>query len=95
MLTAGHVFIAFAVVAVWLLSLWVRPFGKCIRCRGRRVVMRGSKKRPRPVRCRVCKGIGRRQRIGSRTLHRTVRRIRRELDRQRKQRQAALKENPR
>ena len=96
MLTANHVLIGLAVLALWLLSLWVHPFGKCIRCRGRRVVMRGSKKRPRPVRCRVCKGIGRRQRIGSRTLHRTVRRIRRELDRQRQARQAVTTgEDPR
>ena len=95
MLTAGHVLIALAVAAAWLGSLWVHPFGKCIRCRGRRVVMRGTKKRPKPVRCKTCKGIGRRQRTGSRTLHRTVRRIRRELDRQRKARRPALEENPR
>jgi hypothetical protein len=88
MLTADHVLIGLAVLAAWLLSLWVHPFGKCIRCRGRRVIIRGSKKRPRAVRCRMCKGIGRRQRIGSRTLHRTVRRIRRELARQRKAHQA-------
>jgi hypothetical protein len=87
MLTANHVLISLAILAVWLLSLWVHPFGKCHRCRGRRMVIKG-KKRPRPVQCRVCKGIGRRQRIGSRTLHRTVRRIRRELDRQRKARQS-------
>ncbi len=95
MLTANHVLIGFALVAAWLLSLWVRPFGKCPRCRGRRVLImarRGKphpKRPPRPVTCKACKGIGRRQRPGSRTLHRTVRRIRRELDRQRKTRQAA------
>jgi hypothetical protein len=95
MLTANHVLIAFALVSAWLLSLWVHPFGKCPRCRGRRVVINGRKRKPnpkrppRPVRCKRCKGVGRRQRPGSRTLHRTVRRIRRELDRQRKQRQAA------
>jgi hypothetical protein len=93
MLTASHVLIAFAVFAGWLGSLWVHPFGKCPRCRGRRVVIKGTQKRPRPVQCRVCNGVGRRQRPGSRTLHRTVRRIRRELERQRKQRQAASEEN--
>lgn len=89
MLTVGDVLIAFTIAAAWLLSLWVHPFGKCPRCRGRRSVIKGSKKRPRPVRCRVCKGVGRRQRVGSRAVHRTVRRVRRELDRQRKARQAA------
>jgi hypothetical protein len=95
MLTANHVLISLAILAVWLLSLWVHPFGKCPRCHGKRMVIKRSSKRPRPVQCRVCKGIGRRQQTGSRTLHRTVRRIRRELDRQRQQRQAALEENPR
>jgi hypothetical protein len=94
MLTAGHVLVAFAIFAAWIVSLWLHPFGKCPRCRGRRVVIKGkrranAKRPPKPVQCRVCKGIGRRQRPGSRTVHRTVRRIRRELDRQRKQRQAA------
>ncbi len=96
MLTANYVLIALAVAAFWLLSLWVHPFGRCWRCRGKRVIIRRAKtRRPRPVQCKVCKGIGRRQRAGSRILHRTVRRIRRELDRQRKQRQRALEENPR
>ena len=88
---------ALAVLAAWLLSLWVHPFGKCPRCRGRRMVIKGkrranAKRPPKPVTCRVCKGISRRQRPGSRTLHRTVRRIRRELERQRKQRQTAASE---
>jgi hypothetical protein len=97
MLTLHHFLIGFAVLSVWLLSLWVHPFGKCPRCRGRRFVMRGSKRpasrgrraRRKPVQCKTCKGIGRRQRPGSRTLHRTIRKIRRELDRQRTARQHA------
>ena len=56
------------------------------------MVMKGSKRKPRPVRCGVCKGIGRRQRPGSRTVHRSLRKIRRELARQRKARQHAINE---
>jgi hypothetical protein len=98
MLTAGHVLIAFAVLTAWIGSLWLHPFGRCPRCRGRRVVIKARRRKPRgqrppkppwPVTCKSCKGIGRRQRIGSRTVHRTARRIRREMDRQRKQHQAA------
>jgi hypothetical protein len=89
MLTANHILIAFAIVCLWLGSLWLHPFARCPRCHGKRMVIKGGKDKPRPVRCRKCKGVGRRQRPGSRTLHRIVRRIRRELDRQRKQRQAA------
>jgi hypothetical protein len=95
MLTANHVLIAFAVLAVWVLSLWLHPFGRCPRCHGTRMVIKGARRKPnpkrppRPVQCKRCKGIGRRQRPGSRTVHRTVRRVRRELDRQRKQRQTA------
>jgi hypothetical protein len=50
---------------VWVLSLLVRPFGRCWRCRGKRVVV--SRRRRK---ARVCKGTGRRQRTGSRTVHR-------------------------
>jgi hypothetical protein len=76
-LTATDVLIAFAIVAAWLLSVWVKPFGRCWRCHGKRVVMKGGSKpkRPasgkrkpkpaKPVTCRVCKGVGRRQRTGS------------------------------
>lgn len=72
-----------AVVAVvaWLLSLYVHPFGRCLRCRGRGAVIRGRRARP----CPVCKGSKRRQRTGSRTVHRTVRMVRRELARTRKE----------
>lgn len=92
MLTAGHFLIAFAILAAWIGSLWVHPFGKCPRSRGRRMVIKNGKRKPWPVQCRVCNGVGRRQRPGSRTVHRTVQHIRRELERQRKQRQAAASE---
>lgn len=89
MLTAAHVLIAFAVLAAWLLSLYLHPFGACPRCHGKRVLIKGSGRKTRARHCPACKAVGRRQRPGSRTLHRTVRRISRELGRQRKARQAA------
>jgi hypothetical protein len=59
------------VLAVWLLTLLVHPFGKCWRCRGKRmIVVRGRRKARR---CWACKGVGRRQRIGSRIVHRARR----------------------
>ena len=78
-----------AIIAAWVLSLWLHPFGACPRCRGRRVIVKGTGRKTRARHCPACKGVGRRQRPGSRTVHRTVRRIRRELERQRKARQAA------
>jgi len=57
-----------AIAAVWVLTLLVHPFGKCWRCRGKRVrIIRGGRKAKR---CWACKGTGRRQRTGSRTVHR-------------------------
>ena len=32
---AEQILIAFAIAAAWLLSLYVRPFGRCLLCRGR------------------------------------------------------------
>ena len=58
-------------LAVWVLTLLVRPFGKCWLCRGKRVrVVRGRRKARK---CWACKGTGRRQRTGSRTVHRVRR----------------------
>ena len=63
--------IMLAAVAVWLISLLVHPFGRCWRCGGRgNIVRRGHRRAPR---CRVCKGSGRWQRFGSRTVHRVRR----------------------
>lgn len=70
-----------AITAVWLASLWLHPFGACPRCHGNRVVMAGSKARPKPRQCPACKGVGRRQRPGSRTVHRAVRKVRKERER--------------
>jgi hypothetical protein len=69
--------IGLAVLVLWAGSLWAKPFGRCPRCRGRRVTTRKNM-RSRPVSrpCWLCGGIGRRQRIGSRTVHRAVRFLR-------------------
>lgn len=54
------------VAAFWLLSLLVHPFGRCWLCLG-------SRRRAR--KCRACQGYGRRQRTGSRTVHRIRRQV--------------------
>ena len=66
-----HILTGFAVAVVWLLSLLVHPFGRCWRCWGKRVIRR--KRRTR--KCWLCKGHGRRQRLGSRTVHRIRRQV--------------------
>ena len=81
---AGHILIAFAAAAAWLLSLYVRPFGRCWRCGGKGNLHRKGSRRA-PV-CPLCKGMKRRQRTGSRTVHRAVRMVRAELARTRRER---------
>lgn len=63
-------------IAARIALLYFSPFGPCPRCRGRRRIMRGRGRKARPVRCPRCAGAGRRQRPGSRTVHRLARRIR-------------------
>lgn len=58
--------------AVWIGFLYLSPFGRCPKCRGTGTIQRGKR---RPV-CPKCKGQRRIQRGGSRTVHRTVFRIR-------------------
>jgi DnaJ-class molecular chaperone len=70
-------------LAAEVVSLYVMPFARCRRCRGARHIMRGTKRKPRPVTCPRCKGTGREQRAGSRTVHQLARRVRRELHRKR------------
>lgn len=72
---------------VWAGVLYCNPFPACNRCRGNRTVMRGTKRKPRPVTCPACKGTGRRQRPGSRTVHRLARRVQKYRERQRRDRQ--------
>ena len=80
---AGHILIAFAIVVIWVGSLYVRPFGRCGRCRGRGNLHRKGSRRA-PV-CPRCHGARRQQRRGSRTVHRVVRMVRAELARTRKE----------
>jgi hypothetical protein len=63
--------VLFAITVLWVGSLLVHPFGRCIACRGRRVRVKGR----RAARCRLCGGAGRRQRLGSRTVHRVRRQV--------------------
>jgi hypothetical protein len=70
---ALHILIMFGVLVAWVLSLVVHPFGRCWLCRGRRVrIVRGRRKARQ---CWACKGAGRRQRPGSRTVHRIRRQV--------------------
>jgi hypothetical protein len=54
------------IAAVWLVTLLIKPFGRCFLCWGAGVRMHGRRAR----KCWLCKGKGRRQRTGSRTVHR-------------------------
>jgi hypothetical protein len=59
--------------AAWVLSLIVHPFGRCWLCRGKGNLHRKRSRRA-PV-CPLCKGLKRRQRFGSRTVHRVRRQV--------------------
>ena len=65
--------IAVAVVTIWVLSLLVHPFGRCWLCRGKGNLRR--KGRRRAPKCPLCKGMKRRQRLGSKTVHRIRRQV--------------------
>jgi hypothetical protein len=65
-------YVKLPVLAVlWVLSLYVIPFGWCLLCGGRGVRIDGRRAR----KCWLCKGLGRRQRLGSRTVHRIRRQV--------------------
>jgi hypothetical protein len=68
---AVQVLIGFGIAVLWAGSLLVKPFGKCWLCRGKRVLRHGR----RASRCPACKGMGRRQRFGSKTVHRIRRQV--------------------
>jgi DnaJ-class molecular chaperone len=62
-----------AAAAMWVGWLYVAPFGRCGKCKGTGHISRGPRRRPV---CPRCKGRRRVQRRGSRTVHRTARKIR-------------------
>jgi hypothetical protein len=65
--------ICFAIAVVWVLSLLVKPFGRCWLCHGKGNIRRKGSRRA-PV-CPLCKGLKRRQRLGSRAVHRIRRQV--------------------
>jgi DnaJ-class molecular chaperone len=67
------ILLAIAAAAVWVGSLYLRPFGRCSKCKGTGHIKRGPRRRPV---CPRCKGARRIQRRGSRTVHRLVFKIR-------------------
>ena len=70
--------------AAWAVSLYAYPFTTCLRCAGT-----GLKKGSTGKRfglCKRCGGSKRRQRFGSRTLHRWARSARTEIARSREER---------
>jgi DnaJ-class molecular chaperone len=72
-MTGNLILTAIITLALWLDSLYVRPFGRCHKCKGKGVIKRG----PRRVKvCPRCKGLRRVQHHGSRTLHRLIFKIR-------------------
>jgi DnaJ-class molecular chaperone len=79
---------------VWVVSLYVKPFGACPDCHGTGNLIRGKGRRQRAVTCPRCKGLGRRQRPGSRTVHQLGRRVRRELEHSHRERQRAINDYP-
>ena len=72
-MSADLVLAVIAAAAAWVGSLYVRPFGRCRRCKGTGHIQRGPRRRPV---CPRCKGRKRVQRTGSRAVHRAARKIR-------------------
>jgi DnaJ-class molecular chaperone len=72
-MSANLVLAILAAAAVGAGSLYLRPFGRCPRCKGTGHIQRGPRRRPV---CPRCKGQRRIQRRGSRTVHRLVFKIR-------------------
>lgn len=55
-------------IGAWAGSLYLWPFGPCLRCNGTGR-NKGSSRR-KFGECRRCKGSGRRRRLGAKTIHR-------------------------
>jgi hypothetical protein len=68
---ATIILIILIAAVVWVGSLYLHPFAHCLKCLGSGK-NRGSKTkgRGRYGQCRRCKGTGRRNRIGAKTVHR-------------------------
>jgi hypothetical protein len=62
------ILVALAAAAVWAGSLYLWPFGPCLRCNGTGRNSGSSGKRFGE--CRRCRGSGRRRRLGAKTIHR-------------------------
>ena len=58
------------VLVVWVASLVVHPFGKCWACGGQGVHARKGRRKAKARTCWLCKGKRRRQRFGSKRVHR-------------------------
>lgn len=67
------VLVVFVVLTVWIVSLIVHPFGKCFACRGKGVRVKQGRGKAR--KCWLCKGKRRRQRFGSKRVHRIRRTV--------------------
>jgi hypothetical protein len=91
------VLVALAAFAAWAVSLYAHPFTKCGKCSGSGV-NKGSTGKKFGI-CKACGGTRRKQRLGSRTLHRWVRSAKSEWQRERalkkEQRVAERTRNPR
>jgi hypothetical protein len=72
-MSANLILAVIIALAIWLGSLYLRPFGRCRKCKGKGTIRRG---RRRVKVCPRCKGLRRVQRRGSRTLHRAVFKVR-------------------
>ncbi len=73
-----------AVIACWIVSLYLWPFGPCAKCQGSG--RNAGSNRKRFGECKRCGGSGRRQRLGSRAVHHTVLSVRSERARESKRR---------
>jgi len=63
----NHLLIAAGILAAYCLLVLAMPLHRCVRCRGRRVVQRGPRRR---VRCGWCRGTGLQPWPGGRIVHR-------------------------
>jgi hypothetical protein len=62
------ILVALVVVGTWVGSLYLWPFGPCLRCNG--TDRNSGSTGTRFGECRRCNGSGRRRRLGAKTIHR-------------------------